>query len=560
MAEPPPGRGAEDGGQRLTGALRRAASRDWRGWLTRHLDGPGFWRALALAFAAGASAGLALPPVHMVPVLLLALPALAVMAAAAPSARRAAWVGLAWGWGFHIAGLHWLTNAILTEAERYWWLVPVAVPALALPLGAFTILPALAVRLAAPGWPRALAFAAAWTAAELLRGVLFTGFPWNLLGTVWAFASLPVQGAAWIGVHGLSLVTAALALVPVLGRRGWLAGAATLGLFAAIGFARLWPEEAEPLPVAVVLVQGNIAQETKWREDARWPIFRRYIDQTRFGVELAQDQAPGSRVLVVWPETASPFLLANDAAAAQQATLPLPPEGVLLAGTVRADFDAEGRPRRVWNSLVALDASGRLLEAVDKTHLVPFGEYMPLRGLLPVRLVQSRLDFAAGPGLRTVALPGLPGFAGLICYEVIFPGAVAPHPRPGFLVNVTNDAWFGLSAGPWQHLAAARLRAVEEGLPLLRAAQTGISAVFDARGRVVASLGLGETGVVLAPLPQAASATPFARAGLAIPILLVAAASLLAGWGSGGIPGRPGDPGPGRKRIATPHDGNAAAG
>ena len=500
-------------------ALRGAVSRDWRRVLTRNLDGPGFWRALALAFAAGASAALALPPVHLLPILLLALPALLVMAAAAPTARRAAWIGLAWGWGFHVAGLHWLTNAILTEAERYWWLVPIAVPA-------------LAVRLAAPGWPRILAFAAAWTAAELLRGVLFTGFPWNLLGTVWAFASLPVQGAAWIGVHGLGLVTAALALAPLAGRRGWLAAGGTLALFAAIGLARLWPQEPEPHPVAVVLVQGNVAQEVKWREDARWPIFRRYIEQTAFGVQLAQEQAPGSRVLVVWPETASPFLLANDAEAARQATLPLPPEGVLLAGTVRADFAPEGGVRRVWNSLVALNAAGTVLEAVDKTHLVPFGEYMPLRGLLPVRLVQSRLDFDAGPGPRTVVLPGLPGFTGLICYEVIFPGRVAASPRPGFLVNITNDAWFGISAGPWQHLAAARLRAVEEGLPLLRAAQTGISAVFDARGRTVASLGLAETGVVLAPLPQAAAPTPFARAGLVIPILLLAVASLLAGWGS----------------------------
>jgi apolipoprotein N-acyltransferase len=513
-------------------ALRGALSRDWRGVLTRHLNGPGFWRALALAFAAGASAALALPPVHLIPILLLALPALLVMAAAAPTARRAAWIGLAWGWGFHVAGLHWLTNAILTEAERYWWLVPIAVPALALPLGAFTILPALAVRLAAPGWPRILAFAAAWSLAELLRGVLFTGFPWNLLGTVWAFASLPVQGAAWIGVHGLGLVTATLALAPLAGRRGWIAGAGTLALFAAIGLVRLWPTEPEPHPVAVVLVQGNVAQEVKWREDARWPIFRRYIEQTAFGVQLAQEQAPGSRVLVVWPETASPFLLANDAEAARQATLPLPPEGVLLAGAVRAEFAPGGSVQRVWNSMVALNAAGTLLDAVDKTHLVPFGEYMPLRGLLPVRLVQSRLDFDAGPGVRTVELPGLPGFAGLICYEVIFPGRVAPSQRPGFLVNITNDAWFGISAGPWQHLAAARLRAVEEGLPLLRAAQTGISAVFDARGRTVASLGLAETGVVLAPLPQAAATTPFARAGLAIPILLLAAASLLAGWGS----------------------------
>jgi apolipoprotein N-acyltransferase len=129
-------------------------------------------------------------------------------------------------------------------------------------------------------------------------------------------------------------------------------------------------------------------------------------------------------------------------------------------------------------------------------------------------------------------LPGLPSFAALICYEVIFPGSVVPAVRPGFLVNVTNDAWFGISAGPWQHLAAARLRAAEEGLPLLRAAQTGISAVFDARGRVVARMGLAETGVVLAPLPQAAAPTPFARLGLAIPLGLLAVATLLAGLGA----------------------------
>ncbi|WP_308116441.1 apolipoprotein N-acyltransferase, partial [Falsiroseomonas oryziterrae] len=491
--------------------------------LTRRLSGPGFWRALATAFGLGAVSALALPPVHMLPVLLLTLPALFIMAGEAPTARRAALVGLFWGWGFHVAGLHWLTNAILTEVERYWWLVPIAVPALALPLGAFTVIPALAMRFAAPGWPRVLAFAGAWTAAEMLRGVLFTGFPWNLLGTVWAFGALPIQAAAWIGVHGLSLVTALLALAPLLGRRGWAAMGGTLALFVAFGLARLWPEEPEPHPVAVVLVQGNVAQEAKWREDTRWPIFRRYIEQTEFGVRLAQEQAPDSRVLVVWPETASPFLLANDAEAARLATQPLPPGGTLIAGTVRAEFEG-GRARRVWNSMVALDPDGRLLATVDKTHLVPFGEYMPLRGLLPVRLTQSNLDFTAGPGLEPVSLPGLPSFAGLICYEVIFPGAVTPRERVGFLLNITNDAWFGISAGPWQHLAAARLRAVEEGLPLLRAAQTGISIVIDARGRTVASMGLAQTGVVLSPLPRAGPPTPVASTGLGIPLGLIALA------------------------------------
>lgn len=506
----------------MSATLHRLGRRDWRATLTRGLAGPGFWRVLVRAFVLGAIAALALPPVHVVPVLLLAVPGLYILAAEAPSARRAAWIGLFWGWGFHVAGLHWLTNAILTEVERFWWLVPIAVPALALPLGAFTVIPALAARFAAPGWPRLLAFAAAWVAAEMLRGILFTGFPWNLLGTVWAFASLPVQAAAWIGVHGLSLATVLLALAPLAGRRGWLGAAAALALFGAFGLARLWPEEPAPHQVAVVLVQGNVAQETKWREESRWPIFRRYTDLTAQGVRVAEEEAPGSRILVVWPETASPFLLANDPEAARLATQALPPGATLLAGTVRADFSAEGRARQVWNSMVALDAQGRVMDVVDKVHLVPFGEYMPLRGLLPVRLTHTALDFSAGPALRTVALPGLPSFTGLICYEVIFPGEVTPAERPGFLVNITNDAWFGISAGPWQHLAAARLRAVEEGLPLVRAAQTGISAVFDARGRTVASMGLGETGVVLAPLPQARTATPFARLGVAIPLCLLA--------------------------------------
>ncbi len=510
----------------LAGLLRGGA---FRGRLTRHLAGPGFWRALALAFGLGAVAALALPPVHLLPALLVALPGLFVMASEAPTARRAAWIGLAWGWGFHVAGLHWLTNAILTEVERFWWLVPIAVPALAVPLAAFTLIPVLLMRLAAPGWPRALAFASAWVAAELLRGVLFTGFPWNLLGTVWAFASLPIQAAAWIGVHGLSLATVLLALAPLAGRRGWAGAAAAMAGFALLGLARLWPAEPEPEPVAVVLVQGNVAQEAKWREDSRWPIFRRYVEMTAEGARLAAAEAPGHRVLAVWPETASPFLLASDAEAARIAGAALPPEGLLLAGTVRAVFGADGRATRVWNSLAVLEPSGRVLDAYDKAHLVPFGEYMPLRGLLPVRLVHGALDFSAGPGLRSLALPGLPAFSALICYEVIFPGKVVGPDRPGFLVNITNDAWFGVSAGPHQHLASARLRAVEEGLPMLRAAQTGISAVFDARGRQVARLGLAETGVVLAPLPKAAPPTPFARLGLAIPLLLVGLSGLLSG-------------------------------
>ncbi len=201
------------------------------------------WRALLAAFGLGLLAALALPPVYAVPVLLVSIPGLlALIGAARTSPLRAATIGLFWGWGHHVGGLYWITNAILTEVDRFWWLVPIAVPAVALPLGLFIALPAWLARRAAPGWPRLLVFAGAWVVAEMLRGVLFTGFPWNLIGTVWAFSAVPLQGAAWVGVHGLSLATILLAGLPVLGRgRALPGGAAALALlgFGAFGAVRL---------------------------------------------------------------------------------------------------------------------------------------------------------------------------------------------------------------------------------------------------------------------------------------------------------------------------------
>ncbi|MFT8245653.1 apolipoprotein N-acyltransferase [Roseomonas sp. BN140053] len=494
-----------------------------------HVEGQRGWRALATAVGLGAASALALPPLHLVPVLWLTIPGLLLLLGVAPNWRRAALLGLAWGWGFHLAGLYWITEAILTEADRLWWAVPIAVPALALPMGAYTVIPALAAWFTPPGRRRVLALAAGWVFAEMLRGWLFTGFPWNLLGSVWAFGALPIQGAAWIGVHGLSLATVILACAPLGGRRGWAGAAAGLAAFALFGAARLWPAEPPPQPVAVVLVQGNVGQEVKWRPETRWPIFRHYLELTRDAAAQAAAQLPpGTAIAAVWPETASPFLLAQDPEARRLAAAALPPGGTLLAGTVRGEFEPDGRPRALFNSLVALNTGGEVLATYDKSHLVPFGEYMPASGLLPLRVIRGGVDFSEGQGPVSLVVPGLPAFSPLICYEVIFSAAVSLHgnARPSWLLNITNDAWFGTSAGPHQHLATARLRAVEEGLPLARAAQTGISAVFDARGREVGRLDLGKTGSVVAPLPQAMGPTVFATGGLWIPGLLALVVAL----------------------------------
>ena len=490
------------------------------------------WRALVSAFGLGAITALALPPVHLVPVLLLTVPGLLILLGSAQSWKRAAVIGFFWGWGYHVAGLYWITEALFTDIGTWWWLVPIAVPAIGLPLAAFMAPVAVLAWWLRPGWPRWLGLASAWVLSDMGRSVLFTGFPWNLPGSVWTFDALPMQAAALVGVHGLSLITLLLAGVPMLGRKGMAGGVVALLALGGYGFARLSGEEPAPRPVTLVLAQGNIAQEAKWRDDARWPIFQTYLDLTRQGIDAAlAETPPGNRIVVVWPETASPFLLANDQDARRFVADALRTgdekrPAILLGGSVRAEWNTDGQLSKAYNSLVAVDEKAEVAGIYDKAHLVPFGEYMPLRGLIPLRLVQGGVDFSSGPGQVVMTLPGLPGFRPLICYEVIFPGEVVGAERPEWMLNVTNDAWFGASAGPYQHLAAARLRAVEQGLPVARAAQTGISAVYDARGRWVAGLGIGVKGLVISSLPSSQPPTLFARSG-SWPVAMFALCSLI---------------------------------
>lgn len=486
-------------------------------------------RPWLLAFLLGAASVLALPPVHLVPVLLATIPGFLWLIGRAPGWRRAAWWGFGFGFGHQLAGLYWVTHSLFTDIGRWWWLVPVAAPGIALPMALFSVIPALAAWFLPAGWRRWLGFGAAWVAAEMLRGVVFTGFPWNLLGTAWAFHPLPLQPAAMIGVHGLSLLTVLLAGLPALrSRAAWVGGVAVLALWLGFGAWRL----SGPMPpdhaVQLVLVQGNVAQDTKWDPARRMPIFQRYLELSAEGAQAQAAAHPGQPILVIWPETASPFLLAQDPEAMRLAGAALPPEALLLAGTVRAEWGSDGRLQALFNSLVALDPTGRAVGLFDKAHLVPFGEYMPLGGILPIRMVTGGVDFSAGPGPEVLHLPqGLPSPGPLICYEVIFPGRVVGEERPAWLLNVTNDAWFGISAGPYQHLAAARLRAVEEGLPMVRVAQTGVTAIFDATGRERARLGLGDSGLVTAALPAALAPTAFARWGLWIPLALMVVCGLV---------------------------------
>ncbi|MGA3401030.1 MAG: apolipoprotein N-acyltransferase [Acetobacteraceae bacterium] len=483
-------------------------------------------RADLAALGLGAFAALALPPLYVLPVLLVSLTGLLAQIDAAPGPAVAARRGWWFGFGLHLVGLYWITEAILIEAARFWWFVPIAVPALAAALAAFIAAAAWAARFARAGWPRVLALAGAWVLADIARQFIGTGFPWNLLGSVWEFpgplGDVFIQPAALVSVHGLTLLTALLALTPALSWRWRGAGAALLVAWAAFGIIRLQQPLPPPPSLNVVLVQGNVAEGQKWDRALINGIFERYLRLTREGMA----RSGSGPAVVVWPETASPFLLQQDAAARQyiaEATQGAP----ALIGALRFDRDS-----RLRNSLFALTGSGSIAAVYDKWHLVPFGEYQPAWFPARIQIVPGG-GLSPGPGPRTLHIPGLPPVGPLICYEAIFPGQVVDSAdRPAWMVNITNDAWFGDSSGPRQHLAAARMRAVEEGLPLLRAANTGITAAFDSRGHELARLERATAGSLVVPLPAALPATPFALWGLVIPFLFaggVLALGLLAG-------------------------------
>ncbi|MGE0746962.1 MAG: apolipoprotein N-acyltransferase [Rhodospirillales bacterium] len=488
------------------------------------------WRRAGLAVVLGGLAALALPPVGLVPLLAVSFTGLVWLCDGTRRRRAAFWAGWWFGLGFFVAGLYWIGVAFLVDVARFGWMIPFAVVGLSAYLAIFCGLATLGMRLIAPsGAARVLALAAAWTVAEWLRGVVLTGFPWNLIGSAWTVSDAMLQPAAAVGTYGLSLLTVLAAASPAAspGRATgrWVATAAVgLAMLWAGGTARLTGADGATAPGVVLrLVQPNIPQALKWRAD---------VAEANFAKLLRLSGRPGETraTHVLWPETATPYFLANDPLHRAAVAAVVPPGGMVLSGSIRATPERTDPPQ-VWNSLVAVDDAGHVAATYDKFHLVPFGEYVPWRSVLPLdKITPGALDFSPGPGPRTLDLPRLPPVGPLICYEVIFPAAVTdPAQRPQWLLNVTNDAWYGRTSGPYQHFATARLRAVEEGLPVVRVANNGISGVIDAHGRVTARIGLAREGAVDARLPVALNApTPYARFGDAIPGALAVLCALTA--------------------------------
>jgi apolipoprotein N-acyltransferase len=496
------------------------------------------WRRRVIAFAAGALGALAMPPFGVWPVLAVSLPAAVwlidgravVEGRPLRSIGGAAADGWWFGFGFFVAGLWWLGAAFFVEADQFLWALPFGVLGLPAVLAFFTAFGfALARWLWTSDPKRIVTFAAAMTLAEWLRGHLFTGFPWNVLGMALAqgpeIRATPIlgQAASLVGLWGLTFIAVACLAAPatLAGRTGptrLVPSALALLVLAGLAGFGLWRIPGNSVPdvpgVVLRIMQPNVPQDEKFRPDRGQEILDHYFDVSR----RPATGNLGPVTHLIWPESAFPFLLEREPGALAQIGALLHPGTILLTGAARADDRLPGENYRIYNSIQVMDEQGTIRATYDKVHLVPFGEYLPLGGLLERfglrQFVEVPGTFMAGAKHQLLAVPGLPATAPLICYEAIFPDDVVPNgERPAVFLNVTNDAWFGMTAGPYQHFAQARLRAIEQGIPLIRAANTGISAVIDPYGRVLASLPLGEEGVIDAKLPIALASTPYAQFG-----------------------------------------------
>ncbi|HLH12763.1 MAG TPA: apolipoprotein N-acyltransferase [Methylovirgula sp.] len=522
----------------------------------------GGWPRRAIAFLAGAIGALALAPVDFLPAVLVPMTVAVWLIDGAAEAKggrtwpasivNALGAGWWWGFGYFVAGFWWLGSAFLVEPD-YAWALPLGVLGLPAFLAFFPALGfALARAIWGPGLGRILALAAGLGFSEWLRGHALSGFPWNdygmALGTHLVFAQLAAVG----GLGALNVATIAIFATPALVAdrlpkdsrripRGVIIGAVALAAIALFGTLRLSAPAPKPVAgVKVRLMQPNIAMDAKFTTRNRDEIVADYLKLS--------DRATGPEhmgladvSLLVWPESAFPFILTEEPQALAAIGGALPAGTTLVTGAVRIG-EAPPEPNipphgGFYNSILAIGRGGIILDTYDKVHLVPFGEYLPLDWLLHKfhlhHFVHVPGGFEKGAAHMLLTLPNLPPAVPLICYEAIFPEEAVPAslpgmPSPGFMLNVTDDGWFGRTSGPYQHFAQARLTAIEQGLPLLRAANTGISAIVDPYGRILGQLPLGEEGVIDGVLPGKIAAPPFARAPVLAGLLAWIGALLLA--------------------------------
>lgn len=446
-------------------------------------------------------------------------------------------VAYLFGFGFYCVGFSWINNALLIEEDRFSAFIPLVIFAIGAFFGLFWAIPALFAAGNRSVYQRMIAFSAAFVLMEWVRSFIFTGFPWNLLGTALSFSPYFIQGAAYIGTYGLSLLLllfccgTSLFIIGLLQKRFYRGSA----VFLLLPMVFIWGaarqiDNSQCLncdvqnKFVVRLMQPSIPQTFKWHPALLYKNFRQYIDLSKVGAE--EGFMPLDEVdLVVWGETATPYFLDRDEEHRLEIKEAIPKGGFLATGILRAGME-NGRIVP-YNSLYVLDDKADIKDYYDKSHLVPFGEYLPFRDYLPdfmAPVADVVGDLGKGEKYKNINIRGLPLMGGAICYESIFPKQVLnPDKKPDILLVLANDGWYGISAGPYQHLAATQMRAVEEGITVIRSANTGISAVIEPSGRIVKRIELNDIGVADIKLNfPLAKDTFYGRYGNIIPLSLIA--------------------------------------
>jgi apolipoprotein N-acyltransferase len=477
-------------------------------------------------FLSGAIGALSLPPFGLWPFFLWPMCLSIIRLDHCETGRQAFLSGWVLGFGYFLAGLWWIGSAFLVE-PKFIWAMPLAIVGLPFVLAFFFALAfAACFYFWRPGFSRILIFSLILTAAELLRGEVFSGFPWNAIGMVLGSSLELSQIASVVGLSGLNFLVALLFAAPILffterkktlrfgGPFVFVIGITALCFF---GYQRLNAPQSEVVAgVRIRIMQPVIVQDEKFDKEYAAEILTQYLSLSTRGSYPSAEGMKGTTHLI-WPETAFPFLLDHSPKAREEISRILPKSAVLITGAVRAEDKPDKSDRFYFNSIQVLDELGTITASADKVHLVPFGEYLPFEGMIDFfglrNFITAPGGFTAAEKRTSLGVPSWPLTLPLICYEAIFPeqSHLASGERPGVLLNVTNDAWFGLTPGPYQHYAQARLRAIELGIPLIRAANNGISAIIDSYGRERARIELGERGIIDGDLPTALPETVYSR-------------------------------------------------
>lgn len=474
------------------------------------------WQQRGFVFLMGALSVLALAPFYIVPILLVTIPLFLICHDECKTDRSAFWLGWWFGFGYFTFGLYWIANALLVDVASFWWVIPFAIMGLPFGLSFFWAIASLVLnKTNVTGTAKWLLFAVVFSVAEWLRGHILTGFPWNLIGYAWVDYTPILQATSLVGIYGLTLYTFLIggSPYPLLSENKskkpfLIMFVITMVL---VGWGSIRIANIATLDVAdnaIRLVQPNIKQKEKWVAEKIPAHFEKLVS-------LSAQPSTKNISAIIWPETATAFFDTFAIRQFEATILDLLNDGQhLITGVLDYGRGDDGN-MTAYNRLAIFDSQAQPIQTYDKHHLVPFGEYIPFAQYLPFDPIASNgLMFTPGIGMQTLWVDGLPRFSPLICYEAIFPSAVAraKPDAPSWLLNLTNDGWYGKSTGPYQHLAITQTRAVEEGMPLVRVANTGVSALINPAGKIIESIPLQTAGVIDVNLPTTVT-TLYARFG-----------------------------------------------